>query len=558
MTCTFTNVQRGNIIVKKVTDPKDSTQLFDFEASYDGDGFQLKGGEQNDSGALVPGTYSVSETVPTGWDLTDASCSDGSAPSKIELAAGETVTCTFTNVQRAKIIVKKVTNPTGSSQVFDFEASYDADGFQLKGGEQNDSGALVPGTYSVSEKVPAGWDLDDVGCSDGSLASKIELQAGETVTCTFRNVQRGKIIVKKVTEPTTATQLFTFAGTLAGSIGNGGSIEKEVVPGTYYTTETVPSDWDLTKIECTDPTYNSSGSLSTRKATYYVAAGETVTCTFTNRQRGKAKVIKTVTGNAPAGSQVFTFQLRQNASPTQPGTTLETQVANAVNGGVLSFTTQLTPGAPYQMCEIVMPGWTSTLGTFVPDSFIPPDGIAMNPTVDNSIVCGNFTVTAGETKVFNIDNTPPPGGRALTIGFWKNWASCAGSNGKQKAVLDQVLASFSGGGVYIGIVFVDTCNEAVALLNKSAIDTGKKMSSDPAYNLAAQLMATELNFQAGAGKCGAAITAEQQAQALLTKYKFDGKGSYTSGAKKLSTADATLANQLATTLDKYNNNVLCS
>ena len=52
----------------------------------------------------------------------------------------------------------------------------------------------------------------------------------------------------------------------------------------------------------------------------------------------------------------------------------------------------------------------------------------------------NFTVTAGETKTFTVDNTPPPGGRALTIGFWKNWAS--GSNGKQKPVLDQVLASF--------------------------------------------------------------------------------------------------------------------
>jgi hypothetical protein len=80
------------------------------------------------------------------------------------------------------------------------------------------------------------------------------------------------------------------------------------------------------------------------------------------------------------------------------------------------------------------------------------------------------------------------------------------------------------------------------------------MSSDPAYNLAAQLLATELNFQAGAGKCPAAVTARDQAQALLSKYSFTGAGSY---ANKLSASDTTLANQLAQQLDAYNNDRLC-
>src|SRR5207302_11268619 len=98
------------------------------------------------------------------------------------------------------------------------------------------------------------------------------------------------------------------------------------------------------------------------------------------------------------------------------------------NGGVINFTTLLVPGSTYQLCEIVMPGWSTNLGTFVPDSFYPPDGTVANPNVDNSILCANFTVAAGETKTFNVDNSPPPGGRALTIGFWKNWASCASSS----------------------------------------------------------------------------------------------------------------------------------
>ena len=46
---------------------------------------------------LVPGTYDVAETVPAGWDLTSATCSDGSDPDAIGLDRGETVTCTFVN-----------------------------------------------------------------------------------------------------------------------------------------------------------------------------------------------------------------------------------------------------------------------------------------------------------------------------------------------------------------------------------------------------------------------------------------------------------------------------
>lgn len=152
-----------------------------------------------------------------------------------------------------------------------------------------------------------------------------------------------------------------------------------------------------------------------------------------------AKVVKTVSGAAPTGSQAFTFQLRQDATSTNNGTILEPKTANAQNGGVINFTTGLEPGSTYQICEIVMPGWSTNLGDFVPDSFMPPDGVAPNPNVDNSILCANFTPQAGQgTSTFVVDNTPPPGGRALTIGFWKNWASCSGGN--QKPVLDQTLA----------------------------------------------------------------------------------------------------------------------
>ena len=107
MTCTYTNSKRGNIIIEKQTLPDGSPQQFTFTRSY-GANVQLSDGQQNDSGPLAPGTYAVSETVPSGWTLTSASCDDGSSPGSISLQAGETVKCTFNNAQNGQVIVKKV------------------------------------------------------------------------------------------------------------------------------------------------------------------------------------------------------------------------------------------------------------------------------------------------------------------------------------------------------------------------------------------------------------------------------------------------------------------
>jgi LPXTG-motif cell wall-anchored protein len=101
VTCEFVNVlqQEGTIIVRKEIEEydEDTTQLFPFDASYDSDGFSLEAGGENVSEQLPAGTYSVEEIVPDGWDLDSVVCSDGSEPGAIDLAADETVICTFTN-----------------------------------------------------------------------------------------------------------------------------------------------------------------------------------------------------------------------------------------------------------------------------------------------------------------------------------------------------------------------------------------------------------------------------------------------------------------------------
>jgi hypothetical protein len=337
----------------------------------------------------------------------------------------------------------------------------------------------------------------------------------------------------------------------------------------------VPAGWNQTSATCDN---------GDAPAAIHLGAGQTITCTFRNTQRGKLTVLKTVNGGPLASGQSFTFQVRQGATPTQSGSILESKVISSTtfvglaNGAVFDNGGNLYVPGPYQLCEIVMPGWQTTLGSFVPNSFLPPDGVAANPAVDNSILCINITIAANGNQTFTVDNTPPPGGRSLTIGFWKNWASCASSNGKQKPVLDNTLAAAVaattnppgglvvsaqniGGGwpnyapTYYLVLGANDCTKAVSLLNKQDWSNGKKMSSDPLFNMTAQLVAAQLNYFAGSAKSGTTTTNVNRAVVLNGKYQFNGgtAGNGQGYVGKLSSADTSTANCLATQLDNYNN-----
>ena len=143
---------------------------------------------------LGPGNYTAQEATPSGWqNLTpityDFTPQSGDAP----------LYYAFVNTQMGRIIVEKQTLPDGGAQSFDFDLSYGDNDADLTDGQQDDSGYLMPGIYSVTENVPSGWNLSSAVCSDGSNPSSISLQSGETVTCTFTNTQKGSITIVKNT-----------------------------------------------------------------------------------------------------------------------------------------------------------------------------------------------------------------------------------------------------------------------------------------------------------------------------------------------------------------------
>ena len=101
------------------------------------------------------------------------------------------VTTTF----GSHIIVEKDA-PDGGLTAFGFAPSYGSD-FSLKDGETKDSGALSAGTYTVTEILPAGWELDWIEFDDPDPSTtntvidetvEINLAPGETVRVIFHNV----------------------------------------------------------------------------------------------------------------------------------------------------------------------------------------------------------------------------------------------------------------------------------------------------------------------------------------------------------------------------------
>src|SRR5262249_17796329 len=221
------------------------------------------------------GTYDVTESVPSGWDLSSIACDDGDSThsgntATYRVEAGETVTCTFTDTKHGQLIIKKATS--GGDDTFSFTSSDVAGGpfsVPTSGGTGQYPGIEVSANtttgYTVTEaSPPTDWDFDSVSCDnpDGLHPSTTSAQSatfkvdpGETVTCTWSNIKRGHIIVNKVTDPSGGSDSFHFTTSGAGYTGfdlsDGDQNDQALTPGSYGVAETPASGWD-TAADCAD------------------------------------------------------------------------------------------------------------------------------------------------------------------------------------------------------------------------------------------------------------------------------------------------------------------
>jgi hypothetical protein len=307
------------------------------------------------------------------------------------------------------IIIDKVTNPAADPTLFTFTPSYNGGAtFQLADQTTpKNSGQLAPGSYTVVESAQTGWVLTNLVCVDPTNNSSVSLTsgtatialgAGETVTCTFTNTQLGTIIVQKATVPAGGTG-FTFTGDAAGTINGGGTITKNLLPGTYTSTESAKTGWDLTGLSCT-----TDGSGSGATATFNLHSGETITCTFTNTQRANLVVQKTTVGGI--GTFGFTGSAAFNLTTTAPGAAGRALTSAAL---VPSFTNIVPgPNSTKTVEETAKAGWISTPATCQ----ITVSGTGTSGFTPTATGGASVTLGAGDTVTCGFVNTLQP---TLTI-----------------------------------------------------------------------------------------------------------------------------------------------
>ena len=349
--CTFTNTKRGEIIVMNETNPADSPEVFPFSLTGGPGAMSLVNMATPYHSALLPPSpdnYYVSQTLTGEWDPEGVICESvlgtstfaaigggrASMGSSIDLAAGDTVTCTFISTQRGHIITDKETLPTANTQSFEFTLIGGPDVinqafFLADATPPEDSGPLKAGSYNLAELAEAGWDLTGLSCAAvdhlgqpggastfvESLSSgqvDIDLAQGDTVTCDFTNVKRAHIYVDKVTQPSADPNSFDFS--LSG--GPDGLTQSfaltdadldphdsgPIKPGSYAVAEIVPEGWDQQSADC---------GVGISRDNIILAPGDEVTCIFTNVKRGSITVVK---DSLPNDVQNFDFVLDGNGS----------------------------------------------------------------------------------------------------------------------------------------------------------------------------------------------------------------------------------------------------
>jgi len=338
----------GEIIIVQETTPAGANQAFTYTASYLPDPFQLSDGQQHQSGVLPAGVHSVAAADVAGWTTT-ATCDDGSSPEAIDLAPGETVTCTFHSTRATQLTITNTIVPANDPQLFDFSL-IPGEAFQLGGGESR-TFDLTPGSYALSATTPAGWEQTSATCDNGDPLSAIVLEAGDAVTCAVSYRQFGRIIVTKQTLPAGATATFTFTPSYGApfTLGDGQqNTAAGLTPGSYSVAETLPAGWAQTSATCDD------GSTP---AAIALGAGETVTCAFINARLGLS-LTKTPSPNqvtTPGGDVSFAVAVTNSGQAAVTLTSLSDSVYGSVADGgnaALKSTTcalpqTLPPGGDY-------------------------------------------------------------------------------------------------------------------------------------------------------------------------------------------------------------------
>ena len=186
------------------------------------------------SGGAPP--WTVQEQPTGGWALLALTCTHGASTltisraagkATIDLAAGDTVTCTYTNAPAptaGALIVRKITQ--GGVGTFPFTVTPTGGGSSVTRSVTTKTAGvavastpikLSAGTYKVTEGKPKGgdtlWKQTSLVCNGKTSDGTVTISAAKGAVCTFTNTftPLGRIEVREVTRGGVATAGYSIA-----------------------------------------------------------------------------------------------------------------------------------------------------------------------------------------------------------------------------------------------------------------------------------------------------------------------------------------------------------
>ena len=431
-------VQNASIIIIKDAIPNDAqdfsftttgTGLSPFSLDDDSDG--ALSNSQTFSG-LGAGTYTVTEAAQAGWSLTgNVTCTDpttnstinlGTRTATINLAAGENVTCTFTNtLQQAHLtLVKTVTNDNGGTAAitdWTLTATGPTNISGTSGSAAVTSAAVNAGAYTLGENSgPANYTAGTYSCVKNGgapvVSNSITLVAGDNATCTINNNDNAAhlIVIKHVVNDnggtavasgfsTTISGVTTATPTAAGAESPGVDNVLTTV-GAYSVDEGAHVGYDKTlSTDC-------SGTI---------ALGQTKTCTITNDDIAPSLTLNKITsysygGTAPESS--WTLTATGPTTISGPGAAGSADVVSGASFGAGTYT----------LSESAAPtGYTNgTSYSCVKNQGGAVDGNSITLALGDTAVCSitNTDIAPQLTVIKHVINDS--GGTAVAGGFTMN------------------------------------------------------------------------------------------------------------------------------------------
>ncbi|MDY0097131.1 MAG: choice-of-anchor K domain-containing protein [Candidatus Dojkabacteria bacterium] len=435
ITCTFTNREKGKIIIQKETFPDGDENSFEFNPSWSENNFFLKDGETYNSDWLLPGSYSFTELSALGWDLTKTSCSDQSSISNIQISEGEIVTCLIENTKRGSISGHKYNDPDGliettdnRTPVKDWIIELWKDGLKIAETSTNTAGEyfflnLIPGTYTLKEVVGVGW------INLTAVEIPVVLDSGEIDSNNdFINVKYASITVYKNVDNNGDGDISDIGVDKLGvtdwtwdidGVGNyaTGYTVQNVMPGTYVISEEQKDNFHVTGLECNNGM--NYGAVESQSIT--IASGQDLSCTFINSRNLGTLIVKKVVVNDDGGTlkaEDFSFKI-DGGSPISFESDGENQFTKYA-GLTYNITEVSNPGysTKYDNCSNVLVPYNGTVTCTITNDDIAPKLTVVKKVVNDNggnALPNDFKLTVGDNGVLSGVSNEYDSNKAYTI-----------------------------------------------------------------------------------------------------------------------------------------------